>query len=162
MDRYTRTLSLLVLTTFPAAAVEYSLLDVQNVPLWGDPSSAVDNSCPAATPLACSGTDLCCGSGFAYLCGGKCWSAPPTAAECASATVTCSGSGGGGGTGCVSGSYCYQWNCNGDQQCLSTNPNGTASGANDEGNDASCAGLLTFGQNFWNIPPATQSCTLTP
>jgi hypothetical protein len=72
------------------------------------------------------------------------------------------GSSSGGGGGCQSGSYCYQWNCNGDSECLSTNPNGTSTGANDEGNDPSCSGLLMFGQQFWNIPPATQSCTLTP
>jgi hypothetical protein len=41
MDRYTRTLYLLFLAALPSAAVEYSLLDVQSVPLWGDPSSAV-------------------------------------------------------------------------------------------------------------------------
>lgn len=73
-----------------------------------------------------------------------------------------SGSTGGSGNGCQSGSYCYQWNCNGDPECLATNPDGTATGANDEGNDPSCSGLLTFGQKFWNIPPATQSCTITP
>ena len=130
-----------------------------------DPTSGNGNTCPAATPLVCSGTDLCCGSAFPYLCGGKCWSVQPTAAECNAATVVCTDSGGGtggSGNGCVSGSYCYKWNCNGDSECLSTNPNGTATGANDEGNDASCSGLMTFGQQFWNIPPATQSCTLTP
>ena len=68
----------------------------------------------------------------------------------------------GSGSGCQSGSYCYQWSCNGDSQCLSTNPTGMPSGAQDEGNDASCSGLLTFGQKFWSVPPATQSCTLTP
>ncbi len=41
MDRYTRTLYLLFLAALPSAAVEYSLLDVQSVPLWGDPSIAV-------------------------------------------------------------------------------------------------------------------------
>ena len=78
-------------------------------------------------------------------------------------TITIAGgSTGGGGNACPSGSYCYQWDCHGDSQCLATNPNGTATGANDEGNDPSCSGLLTFGQRFWNIPPATQSCNLTP
>jgi hypothetical protein len=43
MDRYTRALFLLFLTALAASAAEgeYSLLDVQSVPLWGDPSSAV-------------------------------------------------------------------------------------------------------------------------
>lgn len=130
------------------------------------PMDAIGNSCPAATPLACPGTDLCCGDGFSYLCGGKCWSAQPTAADCNAATVTCSdpsgGTTGGSGNGCVSGSWCYHWNCNGDSECLSTNPTGGATGATDEGNEVSCDELITFGQKFWNIPPATQSCTLGP
>src|SRR5258708_527425 len=43
MNRYTRTITLLLLTALAAsaAAAPYSLLDVQSVPLWGDPSSAV-------------------------------------------------------------------------------------------------------------------------
>ena len=41
MDRYTRAFSLLLLTGAAAAAADYSVIDVQNVPLWGDPSSAV-------------------------------------------------------------------------------------------------------------------------
>jgi len=53
----------------------------------------------------------------------------------------------------------YHWNCNGDSQCLATNPTGAPSGTADEGpNESSCTELLTFGQQFWNIPPATQSC----
>ncbi len=72
------------------------------------------------------------------------------------------GGGTGAGGGCVSGSYCYQWNCNGDSECLTTNPNGTATGAVDQVNEVSCNELITFGQKFWGIPPATQSCTLTP
>jgi hypothetical protein len=85
----------------------------------------------------------------------------PTAADCKGDPVTvCTSSN--GGSPCQSGSYCYQWICFGDSQCVSTNPNGTVTGANDEGNDASCSGLLTFGQHFWNIPPAWQSCTLLP
>ena len=79
-----------------------------------------------------------------------------------SITIAGGSTGGGGGNGCQSGSYCYEWNCNGDSECLATNPNGTPTGADDEGNDPSCSGLLTFGQHFWNIPPATQSCALTP
>jgi hypothetical protein len=79
-----------------------------------------------------------------------------------SIVIAGSGSAGGGDSGCQSGSYCYQWDCHGDSECLATNPAGTATGASDEGNDPSCSGLLMFGQQFWNIPPATQSCTLTP
>jgi len=122
-------------------------------------------TCPAATPLVCSGTIYCCTSGSPYLCGGKCWQTPPTATQCTGMGVVCSGSTDGGATSggaCQSGSYCYEWNCNGDSECLATNPNGTPTGADDVGNDPSCNGLLTFGQKFWNIPPATQSCTLTP
>jgi hypothetical protein len=53
----------------------------------------------------------------------------------------------------------YHWDCNGDSECLATNPTGAASGTVDEGpNESSCTELLTFGENFWNIPPATQSC----
>ncbi len=81
-----------------------------------------------------------------------------------SGTIVIAGgaSAGGGGSGCQRGSYCYQWDCHGDSECLATNPTGAATGASDEGNDPSCSGLLMFGQQFWNIPPATQSCTLTP
>lgn len=67
-------------------------------------------------------------------------------------------------SGCGAGSssppdWYYHWNCNGDSECLSTNPTGAASGTVDEGpNESSCTELLTFGEHFWNIPPATQSC----
>src|SRR5262249_32063909 len=40
MGRYTGTIALLLLIA-PAAPAEYTALDVQNVPMWGDPSSAV-------------------------------------------------------------------------------------------------------------------------
>src|SRR5690348_15487269 len=53
----------------------------------------------------------------------------------------------------------YHWNCNGDSECLATNLTGAPSGTVDEGpNESSCTELLTFGEHFWNIPPATQSC----
>jgi hypothetical protein len=53
----------------------------------------------------------------------------------------------------------YHWNCNGDSECLSTNPTGAPSGTLDEGpNESSCTELLQFAQNFWNMPPATDSC----
>lgn len=53
----------------------------------------------------------------------------------------------------------YHWNCNGDSECLATNPTGAPSGTSDEGpNESSCTELLQFAQNFWNMPPATDSC----
>jgi hypothetical protein len=118
------------------------------------------NNCPAATPLPCAGTGLCCPAEEPIHCGSQCFNSMPTAAECGDAITVCSDSS--SGTPCESGSYCYEWACFGDPECVSTNPNGTVTGANDEGNDVSCAGLITFGQHFWNIPPAYQSCTLIP
>ena len=56
----------------------------------------------------------------------------------------------------------YHWNCNGDSQCLGANPTGQPSGTSDEGNETSCDELLNFGNQFWNIPPATQSCDQNP
>ncbi len=41
MDRHTRTLAFLFLAGLNAAAADYTLVDVQNVPLSGDPQSAV-------------------------------------------------------------------------------------------------------------------------
>lgn len=70
--------------------------------------------------------------------------------------------------GCGAGSssppdWYYHWNCNGDSQCLATNPTGAPSGTLDEGpNESSCTELLQFAQNFWNMPPATDSCDNDP
>jgi len=126
--------------------------------LAGCPSSN-GNNC-SADELPCTG-GVCCPTANPILCGGKCYNVMPPAADCARDSIeVCTVSN--GGRPCESGSYCYQWICFGDSECVSTNPNGTVTGANDEGNDASCAGLLTFGQHFWNIPPAWQSCTLVP
>jgi hypothetical protein len=67
-------------------------------------------------------------------------------------------------SGCGAGSsappdWYYHWNCNGDSECLGTNPTGAASGTLDEGpNESSCTQLLDFAQHFWNMPPATDSC----
>lgn len=67
-------------------------------------------------------------------------------------------------SGCGAGSssppdWYYHWNCNGDSECLATNPTGAPSGTLDEGpNESSCTELLQFAQNFWNMPPATDSC----
>ncbi|GEJ55970.1 IPT/TIG domain-containing protein [Anaeromyxobacter diazotrophicus] len=68
----------------------------------------------------------------------------------------CGGSGGGGS----SGDWYYHWSCNGDSGCLSTNPTGQASGTSGpiSGGQVGCNELMTFGNKFWNIPPATQSC----
>lgn len=124
-------------------------------------NAASGNNCPASTPLPCVGTSSCCPSDAPILCGGQCFNTQPTAAECNGDPITvCTDSS--SGTPCESGSYCYQWICFGDPECVATNPNGTTFGANDEGNDVSCAGLLTFGEHFWGIPPAYQSCTLLP
>ena len=67
------------------------------------------------------------------------------------------------GASASSPDWFYHWNCNGDSQCLSTNPTGAASGTRDEGpNQSSCTELLQFAQNFWNMPPATDSCDQDP
>jgi len=56
----------------------------------------------------------------------------------------------------------YHWSCNGDAQCLATNPNGTPTGTNDEGpNESSCTELLTFAQHFWGSA-AVDSCDQNP
>jgi len=118
------------------------------------------NNCPSDTPLACAGTDSCCSAANPILCGGSCWAGVPTQALCNGTITVCNAPT--DSSPCQSGSYCYEWVCTGDSECVSTNPNGTIFGANDEGNDPSCAGLLTFGEHFWNIPPAWQTCTLIP
>lgn len=118
------------------------------------------NTCPSEAPLACAGTAVCCPTTTPIHCGDKCWSGVPTQAECNGVITVCNAPT--DSSPCQSGSYCYEWVCSGDAECVATNPNSTNYGANDEGNDVSCAGLLTFGQHFWNIPPAWQACTLIP
>lgn len=57
-----------------------------------------------------------------------------------------------------SGDWFYHWNCNGDSECLATNPSGTASGTLDEGPvEVNCTQIMQFGSNFWGAA-ATQSC----
>lgn len=72
--------------------------------------------------------------------------------------AACGGAGGGGGSS-GSGSY-YHWSCNGDFECLQTNPTGQAAGTVGpvSGGQIGCESLMTFGRKFWGIPPATQSC----
>jgi hypothetical protein len=59
-----------------------------------------------------------------------------------------------------SGDWFYHWNCNGDPECLATQP-GSAnqeSGTIDEGPvEAECTQILQFGDQFWGSA-ATQSC----
>jgi hypothetical protein len=64
--------------------------------------------------------------------------------------------------GGASGDWYYHWNCHGDSECLSTNPNSTATGTNDEGpEETSCTQLLTFAQHFWGSA-AKDSCDQSP
>jgi len=128
--------------------------------LAGCEQMGAENDCPSDTPLACAGTGFCCPSTAPILCGSSCWNGVPTQANCNAQITVCNAAT--DASPCESGSYCYEWVCSGDSECVATNPNGTNYGANDEGNDASCAGLLMFGQQFWNIPPAWQACVLIP
>src|SRR5438105_2226711 len=67
------------------------------------------------------------------------------------------GCGGGGG-----GDWYYHWNCNGDPDCLSTNPTGQPSGTLNEGPDKiNCTQLLQFAARFWGSV-ATNSCAQSP
>ena len=60
------------------------------------------------------------------------------------------------------GDWYYHWNCNGDMQCLATNPTGQPSGSSDEGPDeVNCTQLLQFAIHFWG-PAATNSCDQSP
>src|SRR5690242_19092996 len=70
--------------------------------------------------------------------------------------AACGSGSSGGGSG--SGDWFYHWNCNGDSECLATNPTGAASGTLDEGPvEVNCTQLLQFGNQFWGSA-ATQSC----
>lgn len=82
------------------------------------------------------------------------------------ALSACSGGGGGGGGG--EPNIYYHFICNGDSECLTLNPfpSGTPSGTSNQGSgaggQANCNSLMTFGNKFWNIPPAQQWCDTTP
>jgi hypothetical protein len=65
------------------------------------------------------------------------------------------------------GDWWYHWNCNGDAQCLATNPGGTSSGEVDEGpgsgGQTSCSELVAFaaGPGQWGSA-AVDYCNQTP
>lgn len=60
------------------------------------------------------------------------------------------------------GDWYYHWSCNGDYECLATNPTGQASGTLDEGpRQQSCLDVMQFGQRFWGSA-ATYSCDQNP
>lgn len=49
-----------------------------------------------------------------------------------------------------SADWYYHWECNGDSECLATNPTGQSSGDLDEGPDqVNCTQLLQFSAHFW-------------
>lgn len=81
-----------------------------------------------------------------------------------SGALALAGCGGGGGGGGADANWYYHFICNGDTECLSTNftpngdPEGTSSQGPGQGGEAGCNGLMNFGRNFWNIPPAQQWC----
>jgi hypothetical protein len=73
----------------------------------------------------------------------------------------CSAAGSGSGSG---DDWYYHWSCNGDSECLITNPTGQATGTvgPEAGGQSGCNSLMAFGTHFWNIPPAVQSCDHSP
>lgn len=81
------------------------------------------------------------------------------------AALFLAGCGGGGGAAAEPNWY-YHFICNGDSECLSTNfagaPYGTSDQGPGQGGVSGCNSLLTFGNNFWNIPPAQQWCDNSP
>ncbi len=72
------------------------------------------------------------------------------------ALASCGGSGGSGGSG--GGDWYYHWNCNGDYECLTTNPTGQPIGSSDEGPvQAACTQILQFDAINWG-PAAFYTC----
>ena len=56
----------------------------------------------------------------------------------------------------------YHWNCNGDPECLTTNPTGQPSGDSDEGpEEVNCTQLMQFRVHFWG-PGALDACDQSP
>ena len=72
----------------------------------------------------------------------------------------------GGGGAAEEPNVYYHFVCNGDADCLSTNfagaPYGTSNQGPGQGGVSGCNGLINFGNNFWNIPPAQQWCDNSP
>ena len=74
----------------------------------------------------------------------------------------CGGAGGSISSSGGSGDWYYHWNCNGDSECLATNPTGQSSGTLDEGpREQDCLDVMQFGQQFWGSA-ATYSCDQSP
>lgn len=74
--------------------------------------------------------------------------------------LSCGSGTGGGSSG--SGDWYYHFACNGDAQCLATNPTGTSSGNLDEGpSEASCTALMNFAARNWG-PAAFNACDQNP
>jgi hypothetical protein len=73
----------------------------------------------------------------------------------------CGGAGGGG-----DGNWYYHWNCHGDPECRALGPGEPGEeegGTHDMGPEyAMCSPLLRFAAQFWNMPPATNSCDHSP
>jgi len=56
----------------------------------------------------------------------------------------------------------YHWSCNGDPDCLATNPTGEPTGTRNEGPvQVNCTQLMEFARRFWG-PSATNSCDHDP
>ena len=86
------------------------------------------------------------------------WPSRACAASLLALALIVSGCGGGGG----SDDWYYHWNCNGDPDCLATNPTGQPSGTLNEGPEkVNCTQLLQFAAHFWG-PAATNSCDQSP
>jgi hypothetical protein len=73
----------------------------------------------------------------------------------------CGGAGSGGGSQ-GAGDFYYHWACNGDSECLQTNPTGQASGTVDEGPvEVNCTQLQQFRIHFWG-PASWDACDHSP
>jgi hypothetical protein len=68
----------------------------------------------------------------------------------------------GGVAGGADDDWYYHWSCNGDPDCLATNPTGQPSGTLNEGPvQVNCTQLMEFARRFWG-PAATNSCDHDP
>ena len=76
--------------------------------------------------------------------------------------ASCGGGGSGGSTSSGAQDWYYHWNCNGDPECLGSNPELHGSGNYDAGpNESSCTALLNYAQSAWG-PNATNICDQLP